>query len=178
MSESVKERISKLRSFMEEKGMDAYIVPSADNHQSEYVGEFFMARAYVTGFTGDAGTAVITKDEACLWTDGRFFLQAEYQLKGSGIKLFKMGNPGVPTVLEYLEAEMPDNGKLGFDGRLMAMQEGEEFVQRLAHKNVTVEYAYDLVDMVWQDRPKLANEPVFILEEKYSGESTDRKSVV
>lgn len=171
MRESVKERISKLRAFMEEEGMDAYVVPSADNHQSEYVGEFFKARAYVTGFTGSAGTAVITKTKANLWTDGRYFLQAEHQLEGSGIKLFKMGNPDVPTVLEYIEAEMPSNGKLGFDGRLMAMQEGEDFVSKLVHKNVAIEYAYDLVDKVWEGRPKLANEPVFLLEEKYSGES-------
>ncbi|MTK10845.1 MAG: M24 family metallopeptidase [Clostridiaceae bacterium] len=175
MSENAKEIISKLRVVMEEKGLDAYIIPSSDNHQSEYVGEFFKARAYVSGFTGDAGTVVITKDEAGLWTDGRFFLQAEYQLKDSGIKLFKMGNPGVPTILEYLEAEMPNNGKLGFDGRLIAMQEGEEFVQRLANKNVVVEYNHDLVERVWENRPKLANEPVFLLEEKYSGESTASK---
>jgi Xaa-Pro aminopeptidase len=175
MSESVKERISKLRAFMEEEGMDVYIFPSADNHQSEYVGEFFKSRAYVTGFTGSAGTAVITKDEAGLWTDGRYFLQAEHQLDGSGIKLFKMGKPGVPTVLQYIEAKMMDNGKLGFDGRLMAMQEGEEFVQGLAHKNVAIEYDYDIIDKVWGERPKLANEPVFLLSEKFSGESTASK---
>ena len=171
MNKTVKERVLKLRSVMKEEGMDVYVLPSADNHQSEYVGEFFKARAYVTGFTGSAGTAVITKEEACLWTDGRYFLQAEQQLEGSGIKLFKMGNPGVPTVLEYIEAEMPNNGKLGFDGRLMAMQEGEDFVSRLAQKNASVEYAYDLLDRVWEGRPKLANETVFLLEEKYSGES-------
>ncbi|MGH4139873.1 aminopeptidase P family protein [Clostridium sp.] len=175
MSERIKERISKLRAFMEEEGMYAYIFPSADNHQSEYVGEFFKSRAYVTGFTGSAGTAVITKDEAGLWTDGRYFLQAEHQLEGSGIKLFKMGNSGVPTVLEYIEAIMPSNGKLGFDGRLMAMKEGEDFVSGLASKNATVEYAYDIVDKVWEGRPKLANEPVFLLEEKYSGESRSSK---
>jgi len=175
MSENVKVRISKLRAFMEEKGMDAYIVPSTDNHQSEYVGEHFKERVYITGFTGDAGTAVITKDEAGLWTDGRFFLQAEYQLEGSGINLFKMGNKCVPTVLEYLETKISNRGKIGFDGRVMDMKEGKDFVQRLAYKDVTVEYNYDLVDMVWKDRPKLANEPVFLLEEKYSGESTASK---
>ena len=175
MSKNAKEIISKLRAIMEEDGLDAYIIPSSDNHQSEYVGEFFKARAYVSGFTGDAGTVVITKNDAGLWTDGRFFLQATYQLKDSGIKLFKMGNPGVPTILEYLKAEMPNNGKLGFDGRLIAMQEGEELVQQLANKNITVEYDHDLVDKVWKNRPKLANEPVFLLEEKYSGESTASK---
>ncbi len=171
MIKTIKERISKLRVFMEEEGMDAYVFPSSDNHQSEYVGEYFKARAYVTGFTGSAGTAVITKDEVGLWTDGRYFLQAEKQLEDSGIKLFKMGNPGVPTVLEYIEAKMMVNGKLGFDGRVMAMQEGEDFIRKLAHKNVSIEYAYDLVGRVWEGRPKLANEPVFLLEEKYSGES-------
>ena len=175
MSADIKKRISKLRTFMKEKGMDAYVIPSADNHQSEYVGEFFKARAYITGFTGSAGTAVITKDEVGLWTDGRYFLQAEHQLEGSGAKLFKMGNQGVPTVLEYIEASMPSNGKLGFDGRLMAMQEGEDFVSQLSPKNVAIEYAYDLVDMVWDGRPKLANEPVFLLEEVHSGESRSSK---
>lgn len=175
MSKRAKETVSKLRELMDKNGLDAYIIPSSDNHQSEYVGEFFKARAYVSGFTGDAGTVVITKDEAGLWTDGRFFLQANLQLKDSGIKLFKMGNPGVPTILEYLEDEIPGNGKLGFDGRLIAMQEGEEFVQGLASKNVKVEYDCDLVDKVWENRPKLANEPVFLLEEKYSGESTASK---
>jgi Xaa-Pro aminopeptidase len=118
MSKDVNEKISKLRMLIDEKGIDAYVIPSADNHQSEYVGEFFKSRAYITGFTGSAGTAVITKDKAGLWTDGRYFLQAEHQLEGSGVKLFKMGNPDVPTVLEYIEAEMTNNGKLEFDGRL------------------------------------------------------------
>ena len=171
MNKDVRERILKLRAFMEEEGMDVYVIPSSDNHQSEYVGEFFKARAYMTGFTGSAGTAVLTKNKAFLWTDGRYFLQAEQQLEGSGIKLFKMGNTGVPTILEFIEAEITNNGKLGFDGRLVAMQEGEDFASLLAHKNVSIEYAYDLVDKVWEGRPKIANEPVFLLEEKYSGES-------
>ena len=86
---------------MEEKQIDAYIVPSADNHQSEYVGEHFKSRAFITGFTGSAGTAVITKDDAGLWTDGRYFIQAESQLSGSGITLYRMGNAQVPTCLLY-----------------------------------------------------------------------------
>ncbi|WP_294183472.1 aminopeptidase P family protein [uncultured Clostridium sp.] len=175
VSQNKKEIISKLRVLMGENGLDACIIPSSDYHQSEYVGEFFKARAYVSGFTGDAGTVVITKDEAGLWTDGRFFLQAGYQLEGSGIKLFKMGNPGVPTVPEYLEAKIPNNGKLGFDGRLVTLQEGKDLVDRLASKNVMVEYNHDLVSKVWKNRPELADEPVFILEEKYSGENTASK---
>ncbi len=175
MSEIIRERISKLRSLMDEKGMDAYIIPSADNHQSEYVGGFFKARAYMTGFTGSAGTAVITKGKAGLWTDGRYFLQAELQLEGTGIELFRMGNPVVPTVPEFLESEIPKDGKLGFDGRLIGLQEGEDYIKKLSHKNVNVEYAFDLVDMVWENRPKLSAEPVFPLDEKYSGESRASK---
>lgn len=175
MNEVIKERISKLRALMAEKGMYAYIIPSADNHQSEYVGEHFKARAFITGFTGSAGTAVITKDKAGLWTDGRYFLQAELQLEGTGIELFRMGNPGVPTVVEFLEAEMPMDGKLGFDGRLIALEEGEDYIKKLSHKNTAVEYAFDLVDMVWENRPDLSLEPVFILDEKYSGESRASK---
>lgn len=175
MNRSIVERISKLRLLMEEKGMDAYIIPSADNHQSEYVGEHFKARAFMTGFTGSAGTAVITKEKAGLWTDGRYFIQAELQLEGTGVELFRMGNPGVPTVTEFLEAEMPRQGKLGFDGRLIGLKEGEDYIKKLSHKNVTVLYEYDLVGMVWQDRPELSAEPVFLLDEKYAGESRASK---
>jgi len=175
MNEVIRERISKLRMLMAEKGMDTYIIPSADNHQSEYVGEHFKARAFMTGFTGSAGTAVVTMDKAGLWTDGRYFIQAELQLEGTGIELFRIGNPGVPTVLEFLEEEMPKDGKLGFDGRLIALQEGEDYINRLSYKNVSIEYSYDLVDMIWEDRPDLSLEPVFILDEKYSGESRASK---
>ena len=123
---NVSDRIAKLRSFMEEKHIDAYVVPSADNHQSEYVGEHFKSREFITGFTGSAGTAVITKDAAGLWTDGRYFIQAEAQLAGSGVTLYRMGNAGVPTVSEYLDSVLPENGTLGFDGRVIAMQEGKD----------------------------------------------------
>lgn len=94
---SVTDRIAKLRKLMEERKMDAYIIPSADNHQSEYVGEHFKARAFISGFTGSAGTVIITKDDAGLWTDGRYFIQAEKQLEGSGIRLFRMAEPDVPA---------------------------------------------------------------------------------
>lgn len=171
----VTERIAKLRSLMSEKNMDAYIVPSADNHQSEYVGEYFKSREYITGFTGSAGTAVFTKDEAYLWTDGRYFLQAETQIAGSGVKLMKINEPGYPTIEEFLADKMPENGILGFDGRVVSMEEGQSYEAALSSKNVTFEYSYDLIGQVWEDRPSLANEPVFLIDEKYSGESTASK---
>ena len=145
---NIPERISALRALMAEKGYDAYVVPTDDNHQSEYVGEHFKARAFITGFTGSAGTAVITKDEAGLWTDGRYFIQAEQQLSGSGVKLFKMGEPGVPGTLEYLEETLPEGCTLGFDGRVVAMGDGLEYEAIVSRKNGQINYSEDLIDQI------------------------------
>lgn len=172
---NVPERINALRALMAEKGYDAYLVPTDDNHQSEYVGEHFKARAFITGFTGSAGTAIITKSEAGLWTDGRYFIQAEHQLQGSGVKLFKMGEPGVPTTLEYLSSVLPQNGVLGFDGRVVAMGDGLDLEAVAAAKNGRIDYSQDLIDQIWEDRPALSEEPAFALDESYTGESTASK---
>ncbi len=172
---TIQQRITALRQLMKEKNIDAYIVPSSDNHQSEYVGDYFKAREFITGFTGSAGTAVITQSEAGLWTDGRYFIQAENELAGSGVKLYKMGNPDVPTVEEYLETILPESGMLGFDGRVIAMSKGKEYAEIFAYKNVQIEDSFDLIDMIWEDRPSLSNNPVFLLDETYTGESTASK---
>ncbi len=171
----VTERISKLRELMEEKKIDMYIVPSADNHQSEYVGEHFKARAFITGFTGSAGTAVITQTEAGLWTDGRYFLQAEQQLSGSGVELYRMGEPGVPTVNQFVADKLPEGGTLGFDGRLVAVDEGKAYAESAAVHGGSVNYSYDLIDEVWEDRPALSTEKAFALGEELAGESTESK---
>lgn len=115
----VKDRLKELRQEMSKRGIDIYIVPTADFHESEYVGEHFKARKFITGFTGSAGTAVITMEEAGLWTDGRYFVQAAKQLKDTTIELRKMGEEGVPTVDEYIEATLKEGGCLGFDGRVI-----------------------------------------------------------
>lgn len=172
---NVQERIASLRSLMSEKQIDAYLIPSADNHQSEYVGEHFKSRAFITGFTGSAGDVVITKDEAGLWTDSRYFIQAEKQLAGSGVKLFKIGEPGVPAIQEYLANALPENGTIGFDGRVIAMQEGQSFAVAFAGKGIKIEYGYDLIGMIWNGRPAMSEEPAFILTENYAGESTASK---
>ena len=135
----------------------------------------FKARAFITGFTGSAGTAVITKDEAGLWTDGRYFIQAAQQLEGSGVKLFKMGEPGVPTVEEYIANVIPENGTLGFDGRVVAMGEGQALVEAVAPKHAKINYSEDLIDLIWKDRPALSEKPAFALGEEYTGESTASK---
>lgn len=172
---SIIDRVGKLREYMNEHNMDAYIVPSSDNHQSEYVGEYFKCREFISGFTGSAGTVIVTKDEAGLWTDGRYFIQAENQLKGTGIKLFKMGEECVPTTDEYICNCIKEGGVLGFDGRLISAKEGMNLQQKLAHKNINIKYDYDLVDKVWEDRPKLSDKKAFSLDVKYVGETLSSK---
>ena len=171
----ISERIEQLRVLMKEKNIDAYVVPTADFHQSEYVGEHFKARKFITGFSGSAGTAVITADEARLWTDGRYFIQAAKQIEGTGVELMKMGEPGFPTLNEYLESALPKNGVLGFDGRVVATGEGEEYEAIVNAKNGSIVYEYDLIDQVWTDRPALSEKPVFELGVEYTGETVASK---
>ena len=171
----ISERIEQLRVLMKEKNIDAYVVPTADFHQSEYVGEHFKARKFITGFSGSAGTAVITADEARLWTDGRYFIQAAKQIEGTGVELMKMGEPGLPTLTEYLADTLPENGILGFDGRVVATGEGEEYEAIVNAKNGSIVYEYDLIDQVWTDRPALSEKPVFELGVEYTGETVASK---
>ncbi len=171
----IKERIENIRSLMKEKNIYAYIVPSSDYHQSEYVGDYFKSRQYMSGFTGSAGTLVVSMDEAGLWTDGRYFIQAESELKNSGIKLFKMGEEGVPTIEEYLVDKLPKDSTLGFDGKVMSVKEGQSIASKLTFKNINIEYKYDLVNDVWKERCSLPTEKAFLLDVEYSGESFSSK---
>ena len=161
--------------LMKEKNIYAYIVPSSDYHQSEYVGDYFKSREFMSGFTGSSGTLIISMDEAGLWTDGRYFIQAENELKDSGIKLFKMGEEGVPTIEEYLLEKLPKNSTLGFDGRVMSVKEGQSLANKLAFKGINIEYKYDLVNDIWEDRCSLPTEKAFLLGTEYSGESFSDK---
>ncbi len=171
----VAERIAKLRSLMSEKGIDAYVVPTADFHQSEYVGEHFKARKYITGFTGSYGTAVITLEDGGLWTDGRYFFQATNELKGSGIRLMKMFVGDTPSITEYLADAIKPGGTVAFDGRVLSVDEGKEFEDTLVDKGIHINYEVDLINDIWEDRPSLSTKPAFFLEEKYTGESTTSK---
>lgn len=172
---NIAERISELRTRMASKGIDAYIVPTADFHQSEYVGEHFKARKYISGFSGSYGTVVITRDDGGLWTDGRYFFQAENELAGSGIRLMKMFVGDTPSITEYLTDRVPRGGTVAFDGRVLSMGEGREFEEVLATRQIRIHYSVDLVGDIWEDRPPLSDKPAFFLEEKYSGESTASK---
>lgn len=175
MKMSIPERLANLRAKMEEKGIDVYIVPTADFHQSEYVGEYFKARKYITGFSGSAGTAVITKDEARMWTDGRYFIQAASQLKDTTVELMKIGEPGVPDLTAYLEDILKPGDTLGFDGRVVSVGEGQEYADVAAKKQAKVVYHEDLIDMIWTDRPEMSTAPAFSLGIEYAGESAADK---
>lgn len=168
-------KIGQLRDRMKELGIDAYLVPTADFHESEYVGEFFKCRHFLTGFNGTAGTAVITMDKAGLWTDGRYFVQAEEQLSGSEIKLYRMGEPEFPTLDEFLEEELPVDGCLGFDGRVVNSELGYGLQNLLQEKNVTINCSKDLVGELWTSRPAMSCEPIWSLDVKYAGKSTVEK---
>ena len=167
----IQERLKELRAQMQERGIDIYIVPTSDFHQSEYVGEYFKARKYMTGFTGSAGTAVITKEEAGLWTDGRYFIQAEKQLEGSTVKLFKMGEEGVPKVEEYVKDHLTEGSCIGFDGRVMDAKSGEKYAKMAEEKKAALYVKEDLVGNIWKDRPQLPANKVWILEDAYAGRS-------
>lgn len=167
----IKERLAALRSRMQEKNVDVYVIPTEDFHASEYVGDYFKVRKYMSGFTGSAGTLVVTNTEAGLWTDGRYFIQAENQLKGSTIDLYKMGQPGVPTVEQFIEEKVPEHGCLGFDGRVMNAGMGLKLKEQLEKKNAVVDDSEDLADAIWTDRPELSKEPIYLLDVKWVGKS-------
>lgn len=167
----VNEKIKNCRKLMEEKNIDAYIVNTADYHQSEYISEFFKTREFLSGFTGSEGTFVIFKDESCLWVDGRYYIQAEKEIKGTEIKLFKLGQKNVPTYSEYLILKLKENSTLGFDEKLMLASDVLDLLSRKKFKIVN----FDPIEKLWKKRPKFPNGKIFILEDKYSGKSYNLK---
>lgn len=168
-------RLEKLRALMEAHNMDAYYVPSSDFHDSEYVEDFFRCRAYVSGFTGSAGTLVVTKDFAGVWTDGRYFVQAKKELDGQDVELMKMGEEGVPTVKAFLAEKLPEGGVLGMDGRVVNTGVGRSFEKIVTEKNGSMAIKHDLVGEIWETRPELEAPVVWVLKEEFSGESTQSK---
>ena len=169
------ERLRMLREKMAEHSIAVYIVPTADYHESEYVGEHFKARAWLTGFSGSAGTAVVTADEAVLFTDGRYFIQAERELSGSGFSLMRMGTAGVPTVFEYVKSVLPDQGVIGFDGRVVNAADGEKYLKLAEERGGKLSVSDDLVSEIWEDRPARSKSRAWVLGEEYAGESAAGK---
>ena len=171
----IQERLAALREEMKKRNIAIYVVPTADFHESEYVGTHFKARTFITGFTGSAGTAVITMTEAGLWTDGRYFVQAAKQLEGTTVTLYRMGEDGVPTVNEYIKNTLKEGGCIGFDGRVINGHWGEEFKKIADEKHGSLYVDEDLIDLIWEDRPAMSCEKAWILDEQYSGRSTADK---
>ena len=171
----IMERLEKLRRKMERLGIDYYLIPTADYHNSEYVAPYFQTRHYFCGFSGSNGTLVVGMEEAGLWTDGRYFIQAEKELTGTGVDLYREMEEGVPTVSEWLADRMKENGTLGFDGGCLNVRQVRNLKKKLAHKNVRFVSQYDPAEEIWTDRPALPSHPAFVLGEEYSGESAESK---
>lgn len=171
----IDEKLTRLRELMGENGFSAYIIPTDDFHSSEYVGDYFKAREYMSGFTGSAGTLVVLQDKAALWTDGRYFLQAARQLQGSTIELMRSGQPDVPGIEEYLERYLPEKAIIGFDGRTVTKRFVETIREKTDAKQISFDGSKDLVDLVWMDRPSLSKAPVWELDVKYAGKNRTDK---
>ena len=168
-------RLKSLREKMAKEGIDYYMMPTSDFHNSEYSADFFKVREYFCGFDGSNGTLVVSKDFAGMWTDGRYFIQAENQMKGTSVELFKMMNPGVPTIEEYLEKSMKAGETLGFDGRVISTSIGEKLEKKLSKKNVTLKIEKDLAKDVWTDRPALPCHDMYVLSDELCGKSFTEK---
>lgn len=169
------ERIRALRTEMAKEKIDIYLVPTADHHASEYVGAHFKCREYLTGFTGSAGTAVFTAAEAGLWTDGRYYIQAEQELKGSGVTLFRAGTEGTPSVREYIKDNVYPGCTLAFDGRCVSAKTAKEYQTLLREAGGELRMDPDLTDRIWEDRPACPKAPVWMMDPSCCGETAASK---
>lgn len=174
-SENVIKRLSALKALMKEKNIDFYLIPTGDYHGSEYVSEYFKCREFFSGFTGSNGTLLVGQKETCLWTDGRYFIQAEKELEGTGIFLQKMGENGVPTIGEYLEENVKDGMVIGFDGKVVTAAFGKKIENALSKIKITYAYKEDLTDSIWTDRPPFIKNEIIIPKEDIFGKSTPEK---
>ncbi len=166
-------RIDLLRDEMKKEGIDIYLVPTSDPHQSEYLSEHWKGREWLSGFTGSAGMLIVTESEAGLWTDGRYFIQAEKELKDTGIKLYKMGIPGEETVYNFIRKKLGKGGVLGLFGRDLSIAQYQYLLK--GSRNIRIKTDIDLVDRIWKDRPSKPVSELFIHEERFTGESTGSK---
>ncbi|MEG1255687.1 aminopeptidase P family protein [Clostridium sp.] len=172
---NIRERIESLRSSMEENGISAYIIPSFDSHQSEYVSEYFKARSWISGFTGSAGTVVVTLNRAILWADGRYYIQAEKQIDGTGIELYKMGEINVPTYIEFLRTELKEGDVVGFDGAVIPVNIFKSMQESFKNKKIRINSDKDLILHLWDNRPSMPNSKVFLHDVKFAGISAAEK---
>lgn len=168
-------KVNKLREIMKNKNIDHYIITSNDPHQSEYVAERYRGRAYISGFTGSAGTLLVSAESSKLWTDGRYFIQAENELKDSGIDLMKMRTPGYPTLEEYIKDNVKEGEVVGFDGNCYSTNGYKKLVELAEENNFKIELNNDLLNEVWEDRPSLPKDKIILHHVKFCGESRTDK---
>lgn len=171
----IQQRIEQLRALMKQNGITAYLVGSNDFHLSEYVCDYFKGRQYLSGFTGSAGVLVVTADVAGLWTDGRYFLQAEQELAQTPIQLFRSGEKDVPTIECFLEQTLQPKDVLAFDGRTISQQQAQQLHKKLDPCGIQFRTDIDLLDTIWKDRPSLPANPTFCLSEEYTGQRAQDK---
>jgi Xaa-Pro aminopeptidase len=172
---TTKEKLQALRDAMTAQGIAAYIIPSADPHQGEYVADHWKSRTWISGFTGSAGTVVVTTEAAGLWTDSRYFLQAEAQLAGSGVQLHKLGIPHTPEHLAWIIENLPAGTKVGLDGRLFSVGQVRRMAKLFHDKKIELDANLDLIEKIWTDRPPLPQAPVFEHEPRFAGVTRQQK---
>lgn len=175
MKQNIKQRIEALRAIMRAEGVSAFIVPSTDPHMSEYVAPHWQSREWISGFTGSAGTVVVTLHEAGLWTDSRYFLQAAEQLEGSGIELYKEMLPETPSIPTFLKEKLEAGASVGIDGKVFSTSEAQGLQEALKASGITLQSIDDPMDKIWAERPPMPEAPAFIHELKYAGRSIEEK---
>ena len=177
MKTNIPERIAALREAMKQHKIDAYIIPTSDPHMSEYPADCWKYREWISGFTGSAGTVIITADKAGLWTDSRYFLQASTQLEGTGIELFKMMLPETPTIPEFLTHELKDGQTVGLNGETYSLADARSLEKALAEKEIKLNTNASLIDPIWKERPAIPEAPMFEMPIELSGKSTEDKLI-
>ena len=175
MKDIIIERIASLRQYMEKNGLSAYITFSTDPHSGEYVPAHWESRKWITGFSGSAGTVVITKNDGGVWTDSRYFLQAEDQLSGTGLKLFKERISGTPSISEWLCKVLKEGDKVGFDGYTTSVSVTKKLESQLSCEGLKLVMTDDPYKQIWADRPEIPVNKPFLLDEIFSGEYTGSK---
>jgi len=177
MKTNILERIAALREAMKQHKIDAYIIPTSDPHMSEYPADCWKYREWISGFTGSAGTVIITADKAGLWTDSRYFLQASTQLEGTGIELFKMMLPETPTIPEFLTHELKEGQTVGLNGETYSLADARSLEKALAEKEIKLNTNASLIDPIWKERPAIPEAPMFEMPVELSGKSTEDKLI-
>lgn len=175
MINAIRERISRLRKYLTLHNLDAFIVPSSDAHISEYTATHWKARTWISGFTGSAGSAAVTLTRAGLWTDSRYFIQAENELKETSVELFRVGLPETPDMLEFLCAELSEGATVGVDGSVFTVNEVRRIRTLLSKKGINLVTELDPFKEIWTDRPALPNDPIFELPDIFAGETSSAK---